>query len=577
MTCLNAVMSDGRLPAQRRTAVWIAAGLVAIVLFVLGWAVVRGVGALSELQNVRTSVDQLHEAIDERAYDRAERIAPRVSQHAELARDLTSDPIWRGLEFLPVLGPNLTAAREVSAITADVADRAVEPIVALAPDVDLAALGLSGDRIDLALLSGLTEPLDDPAAALADAYDRSRLIDGDVSMAPVADAVRETRAALERAASTVGAIRDASLLLPGMLGGSEPRTYLIAVQNNAEPRSQGGAVAALVLVRAEDGAISIVRTVTGRDLPVLEAPAPTDDAVLAPFGDDPGRVARDLTSIPDFALVGEILAQRWQTTFGGTVDGVVAVDVEAIRRMLAVTGGIAFDDFTATDKTLVSVLAADLPAAIPVPAAQDAVVAHAATAALAAALSSQEPAAVLDALNGAAIDDRIRVWSARPEEQTILAASTLVGAPPADDASAPDVGVLFNDRTGAPLGAYSEATIGTAVGTCNGIPTTQVRVTWTNRVPAEIAADAPAPAGGAPGDIRTLVAVYGPDGSTVEGATATLGGRPVVQQDLTVSPGESTSVTVAFTGGAAGERITRVHHTPFLAAPDTVRADLDCG
>ncbi|MEJ1921603.1 MULTISPECIES: DUF4012 domain-containing protein [unclassified Microbacterium] len=572
-------MSDGRLPTRRRWAGWTIAVVAVVIVFAVSWVVVRGFGAFSELQNLRHSAAQLRSAIDERAYERAERIAPRIADHAALAHDLTSDPIWRGFEFIPWLGQNLTAVREVAEIADDVADDAVAPIVALAPDVDLATLGFAGSRIDLTTLPTIAEPLADAASALAGANARARLIDAEVSLPPIADAVREAKALLRDAASNVGALHDASLLLPGMLGGSEPRTYLIAVQNNAELRSQGGAIAALVLVSADDGAISIDRAMTGHDLPSLKDPAPTDDAVVALFGDAPGRVARDLTSIPEFSLAGEHLAQRWQDAFGGKVDGVVAVDIETMRRILAATGGVTFDGFSATDRSLVSILTAEVPATAADPRAQDAAFAHAATAVLTAALSSQEPAAVLAALSGAATDDRIRVWSARPEEQELLAASSLAGAPPTDGESASDIGVLFNDRTGAPLGAYADATISTAIGTCEGAPTTQVRVTWTSEVPEGIAAAAPAPADGAPGDIRTLIAVYGPDGSTVRGGatTAMLGARPVVQQDVTVSPGESTTVTATFTGGGAGERVARVHHTPLLASPDVVRADVDCG
>lgn len=577
-TCLNALMSDGRLPTRRRTVGWIVAVIVMLLLFAIGWVVVRGFGALSELQNVRHSVAQLHKAIDERAVDRADRIAPRIAQHTELAGDLTSDPIWRGFEFVPWLGQNFTAIREIAAIAGDAVDDAVTPIVALAADVDLTTLGLSGSRIDLVPLPKLADPLSGAASALAAADARARLIDLDGTLSLIADAVGETRSMIEDAASTVGALHGAATLLPGMLGSSEPRTYVIAVQNNAELRSHGGAAAAFIQVSAAGGTISVVRAASGLDVPALTEPLELDDAVLALYGDGPWRIPRDMTSVPDFAAAGSLIAQRWQSQFGTAVDGVIAVDIDTMRHVLTATDAVQFDAFTATSDSITTVLTNDMPQAIPDPAAQDIAFSRAAQAVLGAALSSEEPSSLLAALSDAARDDRIRIWSAHEEEQDLLAASSLGGALPHDDDHDVHVGVLLNDRTGAPLDAYAAATITTAFGVCDGTPATQIRVTWTSAVPEEVAASAVAPEGGAPGDLRTLIAIYGPQGASARGGlTTTLDRRPVVQQDITIAPGESGTATATFTGAGSSDPLTRLHHTPMLEDPEILRADIDCG
>ncbi len=566
------------MPARRRVTGWIVATLVTLLLVAIGWVVIRGVGAVTELQNVRNSVTQLHRALDERAFDRAERIAPRIAQHAELAGELSSDPVWRGFEFIPWLGQSFTAIREIAEITANVADTAVRPTVALAPDTDLATVGLSGSRVDVTALSGLAESLDRPASALAGAEARARLIDADGALPPIADAVRETRAVLEDAASTVGALRGAAVLLPGMLGSSEPRTYVIAVQNNAELRSHGGAAAAFIQVSAADGTISVVRAASGLDVPALTEPLELDDAVLALYGDGPGRIPRDMTSVPDFAAAGSLIAQRWQSQFGTAVDGVIAVDIDTMRHVLTATDAVQFDAFTATSDSIMTVLTNDMPQAIPDPAAQDIAFSRAAQAVLGAALSSEEPSSLLAALSDAARDDRIRIWSAHEEEQELFAASSLGGTLPHDDDHDVHVGVLLNDRTGAPLDAYAAATITTAFGVCDGMPATQIRVTWTSAVPEEVAASAVAPEGGAPGDLRTLIAIYGPQGASARGElTTTLDGRPVVQQEIALAPGESGTVTATFTGAGSGDPLTRLHHTPMLEDPEILRADIDCG
>ena len=583
--CLNAVMSDGRLPARRRWLGWLIGLAVVVVVLAIAWVVVRGLGAISELQSVRTSVAQLRTAIAERELERAERIAPRISQHAAVARNLTSDVVWRGFEFVPWLGANFTAVREIAEITDSAAASAVtRPILDIAHDLDPATLGFTGSRIDLAPLAAVRLSLEPATATLEAADARAQRIDAGAALPPVADAVRDARDLVREAATTIGAMHGASALLPSMLGGAEPRMHLVALQNNTEIRSHGGAIAAFALVRAENGVINMVRTVSAQELPALEASVPLDDATAALFGDAlfgdaAANSVRDATSIPDFASAAAVVAERWQQKYGDLIDGVVAIDLVAAEHLIDVPGSVTFGSYTADAESLLPTLTVDLPAAVADVAQRDAVFAQASAALLSALLTAGEPGALLERVAEAAADDRIRVWSAHPREEQQLAASALGGALPVDDQRDVHVGVLFNDATGSPLGSRAHAAISTATGVCHGQPTTQVRVTWTSEVSEEEAASSTATTDLGSGDIRTLIAIYGPAGATMsdDDATAALGTRPVVQHDLTLSPGESTTVTATFTGSGAGERLTHLHHTPMVEAPGLVRADVDCG
>lgn len=578
--CLNALMSDGRLPARRRWVGWVIGLAVVIVLLATAWVLVRGFGAASELQSVRNSVVQLRSAIADRELERAERIAPRIIQHAALAHDLTSDAVWRGFEVLPWLGANFTALREVAEITDEVAtDAVMRSLLDTAQIVNPATLGFTGSRIDLGPLSGVRSSLEPASAALDAANTRALRIDAGSALPPVADAVRDAQALVREAATTIGAMHGASALLPSMLGGGEARTHLVVLQDNSEIRSHGGAIAAVSLVRTENGAISILRTISAQDLSALDTPLPLDEATRALFGDAAGRSVRDATSIPDFASAAAVVAERWQQQYGDIISGVVAIDLIAGAYLTDVPGSVSFGSFTADADTFVPTLITDLPAAAPDPVQQDAVLAEASAAVLSASLAAGEPSALLGAIAEAAADDRIRVWSSSPDEQQRLAASTLGGTLPVDDEHDVHVGVLLNDATGSPLGSHAHATISTATGVCHGEPTTQISVTWISEVSDEAAASSTASSDLEAGDIRTLIAVYGPEGTTISDgeAVAMLGTRPVAQHDLTLSPGESATVTTTFTGTGAGDRSTHLHHTPLLDDPDVVRADVDCG
>lgn len=573
-------MSDGRLPIRRRWLGWVIGLAVIVVLLATAWVAVRGFGAVGELQSVRNSVAQLRSAITDRELERAERIAPRISEHAALAHDLTSDAVWRGFEFVPWLGANFTAVREVAEVTDSVATSAITgSVLEVAQTLDPATLGFTGSRIDLDALPDARTSLEPASAALDAANTRAQRIDAGAALPPVAEAVRDAQNLVDEAATAIGAMHGASVFLPSMLGGGEPRTHLVVWQNNSEIRSHGGAVAALTLVRAEGGVLKIVRTVSARDLPALDTPLPLDDATVALFGDAPGSSVRAATSVPDFATAATIVAQLWQQHYGDAIDGVVAIDLSAAADLTDVPGSVAFGPYTADAETFVSVFASELPTDVPDPAQRDAVFAEAGTALLSAAISAGDPAALIDAVATAADDDRIRVWSAHDDEEQMLAASTLGGTLPVDGERDSHVGVLLNDATGSPLGSHARATISTATGACHGQPMTQVRVTWTSEVSEEAAAAAVATDDLEAGDIRTLIAVYGPEGASIGDGetTATLGTRPVVQHDLTLSPGESSTITVSFTGTGAGERFTHLHHTPLLENPEIVRGDLDCG
>ncbi|MDP3949562.1 DUF4012 domain-containing protein [Microbacterium sp.] len=585
-------MSDGRLPVQRRWIRWLIGAVAVFLLLAIGWVLTRGVSAVSELQSVARATSQMRTSIADGELERAALVAPRIAQHAATAHDLTSDPIWRGFEFIPWLGSDFTAMREIAEIADSTVSDALAPVLEISSEIDLATFGLAGSKVNLAPLADIQAPLAAAEATLSAAEMRAQQIDTDAMITPLADAVREMRDVVTEAATLVGAYHGASVLLPTMFGGEGPRNYVLVMQNNAELRSNGGVVDSLALLHVERGAITISQWASTRDFPSLETPLPLSDSTVALFEDRPGRVLQDVTSIPDFAEVGAILALRWQQRSGQSVDGVIAIDAVVAQHLIDVTGDVSFGAFTADADSILSILLSEIYTSIPGDDQQDDAFRQASNAVLSAALGATEPQNLIGALAAAAEEHRIRVWSAHPDEQDLLAASSLGGTLPVDGERGPYIGVLFNDATGGKMDVYTAASISTAVGVCQGEPTTQVRVTWTNHAPMDAADALPESVTGGglfgvdPGDVRTLIAVYGPEGATLgrldrdsedDGLQTTkLGTRDVVQHDVLLAPGESTTITVSFTGPGAGDRLTRVRHTPMIDTPETTRVDLSC-
>ncbi|WP_223625959.1 DUF4012 domain-containing protein [Microbacterium sp. EST19A] len=586
-------MSDGRLPRRRRWVGWTVGIVLTLLVILIGWVTVRGIGAVSDLQQVAAGASQLKTAIAEGDLDGAEPIAKSIAGNARSAHDLTSDPVWQAFGVIPWLGPNFRAVSDVAEIADDVSADALTPLLGVAADFDLASLGFTGGAIDLAPFAEIEKPLGTASAALTSAEQRAQQIDADATLPPLADAVRELRSSVTEAATVVGSLHGASVLLPTMLGGDGPRNYVLAMQNNAEVRSSGGIIGSIALLHAEGGRITLGLQASTTDFPALDTALPLSESTIALFEDRPGRYLQNITSIPDFSEAGATIAARWQGRFGGEIDGVIAVDAVVAQHLMAATGDLTFGPFTATPETVISILLSEIYAAIPDPAVQDDVFAQAASGLFAAALSGGDPKALIGALAESAGEGRIRIWSAHEDEEAVLAGSALGGTIPEDSADATYVGVLMNDATGAKMDYYTRASITTAVGTCQGKATTQVRVTWTNTAPADAATSLPPYVTGdgvygvAPGSVGTLIAVYGPEGSTPshidrDGAeegvqTTTLGDRSVVQHDVLLAPGESTTITVEFQGEGAGERLTDALVTPLIEAPKISREELRCG
>ncbi len=564
-----------------------------LLLVAIGWVAVRGIGAANELQAVAANTTELKTAVGARDLEYAEVVADRIADHAAEAADLTGDPIWRGFEFVPFLGPNFSAMREVSEIAESVTADALTPVLDAADGLDLADLGVAGTSIDLAPFADAVAPLGHADATLSDALAQARAIDAGATLPPLEDAVDQVRDAVEEAATLVGTLHGAAVLLPSMLGADGPRSYIVAMQNNAEVRSSGGIVGAAALITADNGSIQIIRNAATTDFPALAVPLEVGETTRALFEEQPGRYIQNIPSILEFPEAGPLIATRWTQQFGGTVDGVIAVDAVVAQHLVAATGPVSFGPFTADKVNILDILLSEIYSAVPDAAAQDAVFAQASSALLSAAFSTGDTPALLGALSDAAGEGRIRIWSAHEEEQSSLASTTLGGVLPTDDENATWVGVVFNDTTGAKLDYYADAAFTVATGVCAGEPTTRIRVTWTNGAPEDAATSLPeyVTAGGRygvpPGETRTLIAVYGPQGATPvrverDGAeedvqTAVIDGRTVLQHSVQLAPGESTTITVDYTGEGAGERLTEVSHTPLVGEPELTRESIDCG
>jgi hypothetical protein len=144
----------------------------------------------------------------------------------------------------------------------------------------------------------------------------------------------ETLASVRRAA---GDGRVAARGLRSFLTG--PSRYLVLAGNNSEMRS-GGMVLQAGVIRAERGVLRPTGFAATGEL-ILPASVSVPEEISALYGWlQPGREWRNASSSPNFTAVAPIFAAMAEASGIGPVDGVLFLDVVALRELLRAVGSV---------------------------------------------------------------------------------------------------------------------------------------------------------------------------------------------------------------------------------------------
>lgn len=432
---------------------------VAVAVVVTGLALLLGAGAWLGYRStvVLASVDRAQDHVRQAATAYEQRDLAAGADHLGAATDelrtarrASSDPVWAVMGTAPVVGDDIAAVAAVVAASTGLLE-ALEPVATAAGGRDLVAGGAPA----------LTSLLQDPAtgAGLVLAHDRavaaSRLADQLAAHSlhhVVADHVTAFADQVEQLEPALGAAASAARLLPVVLGSDEPHDLLVVVQTPAEVRSLGGLAGLVLVVRAEDGVMEVVRTYSGSSVDVA-SPAPTSpdlEPVYDLVGDRAGLYLVNATMVPDVPLASSLLAEAQVRLGGVEPDAVVLTDISVLAGLLAVTGPVTTADGTeltaATSDALLQNGVYDL---FPDPEDQDAFFAEAAVTVLDRLFApGVDPVALVAALAADAGRGRVTLWSPDEATQADVVAAGLAG----DRFSDPDaVGLFLNDGTGSKL------------------------------------------------------------------------------------------------------------------------------
>lgn len=564
---------------------WSLLGLALTLLLLVAWVGVRGLMAKSDLEASLSIAGTLRQQLISNDIAGARVSAKALQQHADSARDLTSDPVWRSAEVVPMAGPNLTAVRQVSSVLSEVSDRAVVPLADVAGKVALSQLKPVGGAVDLQPLVAAQPELASSASALEAALTHATQIRTTQTVSQVDSAVAKLVSVLQKAGEQVSAADNTVRLLPGMFGADGPKNYVLLFQNNAELRAGGGIPGAVALLHAENGRLSLLNQVSGSSFPQAPSsvlPLPVETRGL--YGEITGQYMQDVTLTPQFPLSAQLARELWRSRYGVTVDGVVSIDPVALSYLLSATGPIQLPTGdTLTSANAVKLLLSDAYAQYPSVVQKDAFFAQAAMAVFHKISSGEfDPRAMIAALSHAGSERRVLLWSADPDQEKILAATTLSGTLPTSIRTRPAFGVYLNDATGAKMDYYLDVhtAVGQAVCRRDGRATWTVKVTLTNTAPATASTTLPAYVTGggaygvAPGNVRTSVFVYAPPGSLFAGSatsgapapvhSATDSGYTVGTFETELAPGQTSVVTLSFLSGGRSTGKPVLSQTPVI-------------
>jgi len=576
---------------------WFGLGLSVLVIACVAWVGVRAVLAKAELEAAIPLAARIQSQVISGDAAGAGRTFKDLSTHSSNAAELTSDPIWRSFEIVPSLGPNLTAVRELASVVDDVSRNAVGPLTKVAGGISFADFKPVGGSLDVQPLIDAQPKISMSSAALTAARRRVARIDVSETVSAVASAVGRLDKSVAQAAESVSVLDRAVRLVPSMLGASGPRDYVLLFQNPAELRASGGIAGAVALIHTENGRIKLTHQAAASSFPRYERPVlklPTETRGI--YGNITGQYMQDVNLTPNFPLSAQLAREMGSRQFGVKADGVLSIDPIALSYLLKATGPITLPtgDVLSADNA-VKLLLSDVYARYDNPADQDKFFAAAAASVFSAISSGKaNPVALIEALAKAGTERRVSAWSAHIEDQAVLSGTTLAGGLPLSDKKAKRFGVYLNDATGAKMGTYLAVKVGIGQAVCrrDKRPSYGVEVTLTNTAHGDAGKALPEYVTGGgnfgvkPGNVKTVIAVYGApgmqdlgmtrDGKSVGYHPATDSGHPVSSFAVELAPGEKTVLHFNWLGAEQFSGELAAQTTPGIYRNETQRMKVSC-
>ncbi len=461
-------------------------GVVVVVL--VGFTGYQALKAKTALEQVAADFDTLRAQLAGGDESGARSTLAAAQRHAGDAADSTRGPGWWLSAHLPQIGPNVRAVRSVALVADGLATDVLPDVVDASATLSPQRLKPVNGRIDLDPIRASAPSVERAASRLASESDRVDGIDAAPLAPQIAAPVRQLQTKIADAAGLADRASRAVRLLPDMLGGSGPRRYLFLFQNNAEIRATGGIPGSFASLTARDGKLTLGRQDDSSTISLLQEVADPDhrggEGALrdGPRQVLPGReLHAGLPAVGRARLPDVRAAHRPGRRRGGLgrpdravpragrhrsrADGRGTDPDHGQRRAAAAQHGVRRDPRPSRQNDFYNAVARDVFKAV--------------------SSGAGNPRAVLENIATSASERRLLVWSARPDEQKLLAPTALAGRLETRATENPQVGVYFNAALPYKLDYYLDYDTSVSSTRCvNGRQQLTVTVDLASRVPA---------------------------------------------------------------------------------------------
>lgn len=328
-------LNEAAPPRWRRRAV-VAGGALAVLWLVgVSWtlwgawqAAESGSDALVLLRRGATPSSLLEDDT------RDDLVAAR--EEMDRARSRLRSPLVAPLRVVPLVGHQIRGGDAVVASARGATDLALEGIEELRA-MSERDLGSGPARVTV------VEDLADLVARMRQGLAALEPGSGGGLIGPLADGVHRVRVDHQEAMGSLERAEHATRTVAELLAG--PSTYLLLGANNAEMRAGGGMFLSAAELRLESGEMSLGEVTPTAEVVLAEGSVEVDEGLAANWPwIDVGRDLRNLGLTADFPQNAEAAVEHWSVLRGqDPVDGVMAVDVEALRGLLRVVGPVEVD------------------------------------------------------------------------------------------------------------------------------------------------------------------------------------------------------------------------------------------
>ncbi|MGB8643712.1 MAG: DUF4012 domain-containing protein [Anaerolineae bacterium] len=141
---------------------------------------------------------------------------------------------------------------------------------------------------------------------------------------------------------------DGLSLAPVLFGADRPRTYLVLLQNSDELRPSGGLISGVARLQVDRGDYKLVDFKDSYAVDDLTKTHPPPPLPLTRYMNAGIWVLRDTNWSPDFPTAAQAAEQLYQLDQGVAVDGVIALNMNLLPRVMSALGPITLTDYNET-------------------------------------------------------------------------------------------------------------------------------------------------------------------------------------------------------------------------------------